>query len=132
MKSHLAILLLLPPILLCTGCEPSDDDVRGELDVTPAATILTGDERTVILTAHVVSEGTTPEPIIYPLEWSVTVPADGHVAAQSAAKAVYTHTGRRSGSNVILVRDQLGREGLASVSWEPENILDDDSNSTIF
>ncbi len=119
MKSYLAILLLLPLILFCTGCDPSDDGVRGELDVTPAAATLTGDEKSVILTANVADNGDAPEPIVYPLEWSVTDPAVGHVAAQSAAKAVYTHTGRSPGSNVILVRDSFGREGLATVFWEP-------------
>lgn len=121
MKHCCACILPVFLMLIVAGCEPDDDDVRGELAVTPAATTLTGDERTVILEADVGVNGAAPEPIVYPLEWTVSDPAVGQVVAQSANKAAYTHTGRRPGSNIIIVRDQFGREGLATVHWEPGN-----------
>lgn len=99
------------------GCEPDDDDVLGELEVTPANTDLTGVTKGIVLTAVV---GDNADPSIYPLEWSVAYPFVGHVVAQSAASAAYLHTSPRAGENVITVRDQLGREGIAVVNWEPE------------
>jgi PBP1b-binding outer membrane lipoprotein LpoB len=119
MKRYRLVLLLLPLMLLCAGCEPDDDEVRGELEVTPATTTLTGDEKTVILTADVTVDGADPEPIVYPLEWSVSAPSVGSVAAQSANSAVYTHVSEENSANIITVRDQLAREGLATVYWEP-------------
>jgi hypothetical protein len=113
------VLCLLPLMLLCAGCEPDDDEVRGELPVTPATTTLTGDEKTVILTADVTVNGADPEPIVYPLEWSVGDPSIGSVAAQSANSAVYSHLSEESRANIVTVRDQLAREGLATVYWEP-------------
>jgi PBP1b-binding outer membrane lipoprotein LpoB len=120
MNRHISI-LLLPLTLLFAGCEPDDDEVRGELPVTPAAATLTGDEKTVTLTADVTVDGADPEPIVYPLEWSVSDPGVGRVAAQSANSAVYvqSHPGTRATSNIIMVRDGLAREGLATVYWEP-------------
>ncbi|AKJ64830.1 hypothetical protein [Kiritimatiella glycovorans] len=118
MKRHHLILIILPLILLCAGCEPDDDEVRGELPVTPATTTLTGDEKTVILTADVSIGDTNPEPIVYPLEWSVSDSSMGSIVAQSADKATYTHTSRGTGGNTIMVRDGLAREGLATVFWD--------------
>jgi hypothetical protein len=111
--------LAVGALLITIGCEPDDDDVRGELPVTPATTTLTGDEKTVILTADVTVGGADPEPIVYPLEWSVSDPSVGSVAAQSANSAVYTHVSEENSANIITVRDQLAREGLATVYWEP-------------
>jgi hypothetical protein len=121
MKRSRLILFVLPLMLLCAGCEPDDDEVRGELPVTPATTTLTDDEKTVILTADVTVNGVDPEPIVYPLEWSVSDPTVGSVAAQSAYSAVYTqiYAGTNATSNIITVRDGLAREGLATVYWEP-------------
>lgn len=119
MKRYRPILLWLPLALLCAGCEPDDKEVRGELPVTPATTTLTGDENTVILTADVAVGGTDPELLVYPLEWSVSNPAVGHIAARSANSAVYTHISQETASNIITVRDGLAREGLATVAWAP-------------
>ena len=99
------------------GCEASDDDVRGELDVLPTDTDLTGVTKGIVLTAVV---GDTADPSLYPLEWSVAYPYVGHVIAQSANSAAYLHTSPHAGGNAITVRDQLGREGIAVVNWEPE------------
>jgi len=121
MKVISAILTILPVVLLCSGCEPSADDVRGELEVTPATTTLTGDEKMVILTANVAGNGDAPESIVYPLKWTVSDPTVGHVAVQSANSAVYTQTysGTHATTTIITVRDGLAREGLATVLWQP-------------
>jgi PBP1b-binding outer membrane lipoprotein LpoB len=119
MKRYTSLLLCIPIVLLVAGCEPDDDEVRGELPVTPAATTLTGDEKTVILTADVTVNGAAPEPIVYPLEWSVSAPGVGRIVTQSADKAAYTHTAASAAVNTVTVRDGLGREGLATIAWEP-------------
>lgn len=100
------------------GCGPDDGDVRGDLEVVPAATWLVGEhEGSVILTA-VVGEGI--EANAYPLEWTVKNPTIGYIASQSADKAVYMMYRPIMAGNAITVRDQLGREGIALVSWKPE------------
>jgi len=116
MKKHPALLLI--PLMLLSGCEPGDDEVRGEIPVTPASTTLSGDEKTVILTADLSVGDADPEPIVYPLEWSVSDPAMGRIVAQSGNKASYTHTSQGTGANTIVVRDQMAREGLATVFWD--------------
>jgi PBP1b-binding outer membrane lipoprotein LpoB len=120
MKRYCKILLpLLPLALLFAGCEPDENDVRGELPVTPASTTLRGDQDTVILTADVSVGGANPDPIVYPLKWSVSNPAAGYIAALSANSAAYTHVSRKTTSNVITVRDGLARKGVATVHWSP-------------
>ncbi len=119
-KRGLGIPLFMLTACLLAGCEPSDDEVRGELDVSPSSTSLEGETKSVILTADVSTGGaTTPEVIVYPLNWSVDAADVGEITSQSADKAVYTHVSTNAGSNVITVRDQLGREGLATVHWQP-------------
>jgi hypothetical protein len=98
------------------GCEPDDGEVRGELEVTPSDSDLTGGTKGVVLTAEV---GDGAEPIVYPLEWSVAFAHVGRIASQSANKAAYLHISTNAGGNVVSVRDRLGREGLAVVNWEP-------------
>lgn len=100
------------------GCEPDDDDVRGELEVEPASTWLEGEEGSVMLTASV---GEETEPIVYPLEWSVSNPSVGRIVSQSADRAVYAYDRPVEVLNVVTVRDQLGREGIAMVGWKPED-----------
>jgi hypothetical protein len=104
---------------LLAGCEAEDDQVRGELTVQPASTELAGEQKVLLLTTEIPSDDAGVDPVVYPLEWSVSDPAVGRISAQSADSAVYTHTGSEAGSNAILVRDRLGREGLATVVWTP-------------
>ncbi len=98
------------------GCEASNDDMRGELEVEPASTWLEGEEGSVMLTAVV---GKDIEPIVYPLEWSVSNPSVGRIVSQSADKAVYAYYHPVEVMNVVTVRDQLGRKGIAMVVWKP-------------
>ena len=125
MKLVYVTFLLLIPALFITGCESNDESVFGDIEVTPASTSLTGDERSVTLTADVSTgnDGSEPEPIVYPLTWSVADSSLGTIISQAANKAVYKHTASTSGSNVIIVRDNLNREGLATVSWVSTNAI---------
>ncbi|NCC52177.1 MAG: hypothetical protein EOM20_13300 [Spartobacteria bacterium] len=120
MKITVLTLACLLCLFLGAGCEPDDDDKRGEIEITPAVVVLAENEKSVVLTAVVSAEGNAAAPNVYPLTWSVTEPDVGVIVVESANKAVYTHAAKDSGGNIIMVRDRLAREGLATVYWNPE------------
>jgi len=73
--------------------------------------------------------GADPEPIVYPLEWSVGDPSNGSVAAQSANSAVYSHLSEESRANIGAGLDtrnyRLGRHAAEATWYEldvPESI----------
>jgi|GEM_PF-2903987 hypothetical protein len=53
--------------------------------------------------------------LFLPLEWSVSNPGLGQILASGGYSAVYRSVGGE-GVNVVIVRDQAGREGIASVT----------------
>lgn len=107
--------VILSSLVMILGCEPSDSEVRGELEVSPDFSMLSESSPSVLLSVESVGEGV--DGIVYPLEWSVVDPAAGRIVGRSARKAVYVHQSSSVGTNTIIVRDQLGREGIASVTW---------------
>lgn len=120
MKTKLGLYLLATVMLLMAGCDLSDDDtVLDQLPVDPPSAILSGWPASVILTADVSTGGNTGtvDMVIYPLEWEVSDPSIGRIAARSANQAVYVQQARRSSLNVITVKDQMGRRGVATVEW---------------
>ena len=99
------------------GCEETQQ--KRELTVTPSAQALSQAGDRVVLTASVpdVSAAVTNSPsgLLYPLKWSVTDPAMGHIVSSTANAAVYECTVGK-GENVVVVRDQGDREGLAAIN----------------
>jgi hypothetical protein len=118
MKRFPYIFTLLSLVFLFTGCSLDDDEVRGGLVISPPTTTLGGGERTVLLSADAERIAGDPEPIVYPLEWSVADPTVGSIQAQAGNQASYEHHRTDTDANTVLVRDQLGREGLATVFYD--------------
>ena len=101
--------------LLC-GCD--DADVTSVITVTPDSVELARGEA-VLLTAHLPegrgADGAEEDAIYLPLVWSVNNPELGVIVASSGYDAVYASLGR-SGQNVVFVKDQRRREGLAVIN----------------
>jgi hypothetical protein len=95
---------------MSTGCE--DAETGSGLTLDPPSADLTGQGATVSLTASMPEEG---EEVILPLTWSVSNPSMGGILRSAGYTAVYESNGR-IGQNVVICRDGLGREGLASVN----------------
>ena len=100
------------------GCEKTER--RRSLDVTPQWTEVTRAGHRVVLTASVTP---TSDPaisnqvseLLYPLEWFVTEPGNGRIISTAGNTAVY-HADNGAGKNVVIVRDQGNREGLANIN----------------
>jgi hypothetical protein len=109
-----SVLLLLAQV---TGCE--DAETGSALSVTPSEAGLTGVGATSYFTAAArveAGEATNRnEEIIYPLVWSVSNPALGGMMSSAGDSAVYESNGKK-GQNVVFVKDQFGREGLAVIN----------------
>jgi len=111
-----ATLILVAVALM--GCEKTER--RRSLDVTPQWTEVTRAGHRVVLTASVTP---TSDPaisnqvseLLYPLEWFVTEPANGRIISTAGNTAVY-HADNGAGKNVVIVRDQGNREGLANIN----------------
>lgn len=101
-------------LTLASGCE--DAETGSGLTLTPASSELTGPGATVLLTASMPDEG---DEVILPLTWSVSNPSLGGILRSAGYTAVYESNGR-IGQNVVICRDGLGREGLASVNQRRE------------
>lgn len=107
---------LLGGILAAVSCE--DAETRSAIEVTPDHADLYGNGATAVFTAEAVFNPDTTnrnEELVYPLEWSVSNPSLGGIMKSAGNSAVYESNGTR-GQNVVIVRDQFGREGLAGVS----------------
>ncbi len=100
------------------GCEKTNRQV--ELIVTPNSAILSqaGQQATFMASLPEVanagvSNGTSE--LLYPLDWSVSDESKGRIIATAGDSAVY-QCSVGHGKNVVVVRDQGNREGLASVN----------------
>lgn len=99
-------------VAYCAGCEktttgivivlsPPDADIDVSSAVTFTASVPEGDLKTRTL--------------YYPLEWSLSKPGLGTIQQSAGNTAVYV-AGKTEGVNTVTVRDQMGAEGVASVS----------------
>ena len=105
--------------LLAGGCE--DADTQMAITLTPDEVELT-ETGSVLFTAELanVDPETTDdrdEELLLPLEWRVQNPGLGGIQSSGGNSAVYESNGRR-GQNVVHVRDQGGREGVAAVNQQ--------------
>ena len=64
-------------------------------------------------TSLVITGGVTT--LLFPLEWAVTDPGQGHIIPAGGDTAVYRND-VKDGANVVKVRDQAGREGFATIN----------------
>ena len=102
---------------LSGGCE--DADTQMALTLTPDEVELT-ETGSVLFTAELPdadpeTTGNRAEELLLPLEWRVHNPGLGGIQASGGNSAVYQSNGRH-GQNVVHVRDQGGREGVAVVN----------------
>jgi len=116
MLAGVATLLLVSVALM--GCESTER--RRSLVVTPnwGEAGRAGDR--VVLTASVLptedaSISNQVSELLYPLEWSVSEPANGRIISTAGNTAVY-YADVGAGNNVVTVRDQGDREGLATIN----------------
>ena len=101
------------------GCETAER--RRSLEVTPAVADVSRAGDRVVLTASVPAQvdgdGFTNQvsELLYPLEWTVSEPANGRIISTAGDTAVY-YADIGDGRNVVTVRDQAHREGLANIN----------------
>lgn len=127
MKSLLAAVMVvgcgLSALFLSAGCEEVNTD--SALIILPDKAVLTNRGDTVTLTVWDADYPPPPdmypsgitnlqEKILLPLEWRVSNPALGIIAAQGGYTAIYESSGR-IGQNYIWARDRGGREGVAAI-----------------
>ena len=101
-------------LLISSGCE--DAETGSGLILTPQDSALLGQGATVSITASMPDED---DEVILPLTWTVSNPSLGGILRSAGYTAVYESNGR-IGQNVVICRDGLGREGLASVNQRRE------------
>ena len=105
--------------LLAGGCE--DAETHMAISLTPDEVEMT-DAGSVLFTAELADadpEATDDrtEELLLPLVWRVQNPELGGIQSSGGNSAVYAGNGRR-GQNVVHVRDQGGREGVAAVNQQ--------------
>jgi len=103
--------------ILLVGCE--DTERKMNLTITPQSTTLSQVGNTVVLTASMplVNAAITNDTseLLYPLEWWVGDSEAGRIISSTGNSAVYyCDAGGRH--NVVTVRDQGDREGLANIN----------------
>lgn len=110
--------LLLTAALFSSGCESTNNDegltlvghTVANTEDTSTIQVTVGKHDSVYLT--VTSTGT--DDVYQPLTWSVNNPQLGNITKTAGTTATYDSLGT-VGNNVISVKDQSGREGIAVV-----------------
>jgi hypothetical protein len=106
-------LLSVTCAVIITGCETGGDTTA--LTVEPSFVDLTSSSNgtTGVLTQTFTATGGL-RTLSLPLEWSVSNPDLGSIAASGGYTASYVRT-HASGDNSIIARDQYGAEGVATI-----------------
>ena len=108
---------LLAVVGIMLGCESGTTSTN--LVITPASSIIDSNRAPVLLTVAAADGVAAP---LKPLKWSVEDPTLGDITpSDEGLTAVYTPNDR-NGANIIIVRDQTGGEGLASVNQQDSGI----------
>jgi len=103
-------------LFLMIGCE--DADTASVLVITPSSSEVSGIGATVMLKAGMgdaLSVSNRSNQMILPLSWSVSNPSLGGIMSSRGYSAVYESRGK-VGQNVVFVKDNYGREGLAVIN----------------
>lgn len=101
-----------------SGCETGGDTTG--LTVTPSAYNTTNKSEAVTFTVGTDTNTTTESglrDLSLPLEWRVSNPALGTITAQSGYSCTYVRN-RANGIQTIMVEDQYGAEGHATVDQQ--------------
>ena len=107
----LAIVMVLVA-LVAAGCEKSI--TTRSLDITPASAVIPVRGGVSLKASLPVAEQDERQ-IYYPLEWSVSDGTLGGLHNIAGDSAVYV-AGNRAGVNTVIVRDQMGAEGVALIT----------------
>ena len=103
--------------MVLLGCEETQQ--QRSLTVTPNAPSLSRAGDRVVLTASLPQANASitndVSGLLYPLEWTVSDSSKGHIVSSTANVAVY-QCDVGNGANVVVVRDQGDREGLANIN----------------
>jgi hypothetical protein len=94
------------------GCE-STETSESTITVTPSSQSIAESDGTVVFAA---SAANTNGVLVLPLVWSVSAPNLGSVVSSGGLGAVYRRNGTVKGGNAVIVSDQAGAEGVASVN----------------
>jgi len=94
------------------GCE-STETSESTITVTPSSQNIAESDGTVVFAA---SAANTNGVLVLPLVWSVSAPNLGSVVSSGGLGAVYRRNGTVKGGNAVIVSDQAGAEGVASVN----------------
>lgn len=111
MKAWMSICAMGLAAVLLVACE-STESGGDVVTVTPATVELAGKGKTA---SFVASFSTTNDTLVLPLTWSLSNGGLGRIVSAAGSTAVYESNGKE-GANTIKVRDQIGREGLASIT----------------
>ncbi len=95
---------------LASGCETTDSQAGLGLDQSE---VTIGTEVAQVRLS-VVSGISSNQSLALPLEWSVSNPSLGSLTGASGLGATYVRNSR-SGQNTVIVRDQYGKEGYATI-----------------
>ena len=125
MKTKFAPFAVLAAVLAAgaltwTGCDQTySADL--EIPITPASVQLTNDFGWVVTfrANEFVSTNEAVDAVtnlFYPLEWSVSNPGLGIILSSTGDSAIYQSFPGVVGANVVICRDQSGREGQAAVA----------------
>lgn len=106
--------------IMGTGCE-STGTVNDALVISPNSTSIVGEASATF----VASAATTNTLVVLPLEWSVADGSLGRILSVGGMTAVYKSYDK-SGATAVIVRDQVGQEGVASITQTetPEIVVD--------
>ena len=96
-------------MLLAVGCEKTNTSIT--LDVTPVSSEIQVRDAVSLKASSSDAERT----IYYPLVWSVSDGSLGSIQNAAGDTAIYVAS-RKAGVNSIIVKDQVGAEGLAMVT----------------
>ncbi len=101
------ILVILALSVGVIGCDQGDD--VAELKLSPESVVLTSNHETVRFS---VAGGLRD--LSMPLSWEVSDPQVGNIIAAEGTDAEYVRLSH--GINIVMVRDQYGAEGYATVN----------------
>jgi len=114
MKKQAGIIGLLLLLSGLTGCEKVTLNATIELTPDTATIASTG---SLTLVATIPADEQEERQLYYPLVWWVSNPALGFLQVTEGNTVVYVATGG-SGVNTVMVQDQSGAEGIASVEQQ--------------